>query len=213
MIADPLPVARAARSRVRMAEHPGRALRDSRSRRGAGGDLPARSAAFPGGLSVRRTPRAPDARHAADPAAAPHGRKAGRVRRQRLRTGRVGHRRHGGAGARRPPRHRRPVCRGHAGRRSRCLARRVEPHEAHVPPQCRHLRADRAAPSRQGCKSGRQVTISSDLIYDVLRKHDPGHILLEAAWADAATGLLDIARLGDFLRRIKGKSATRRWTG
>ena len=54
-------------------------------------------------------------------------------------------------------------------------------------------------------KSGRQVTISSDLIYDVLRKHDPGHILLEAAWADAATGLLDIGRLGDFLRRIKGR--------
>jgi ATP-dependent Lhr-like helicase len=54
-------------------------------------------------------------------------------------------------------------------------------------------------------KSGRQVTISSDLIYDVLRKHDPGHLLLEAAWADTATGLLDIARLGDFLRRIKGK--------
>jgi ATP-dependent Lhr-like helicase len=53
-------------------------------------------------------------------------------------------------------------------------------------------------------KSGRQVTISSDLIYDVLRRHDPGHILLEAAWADAATGLLDIARLGEFLERIKG---------
>ena len=32
-------------------------------------------------------------------------------------------------------------------------------------------------------KSGRQVTISSDLIYDVLREHEPGHILLEAAWA------------------------------
>ena len=53
-------------------------------------------------------------------------------------------------------------------------------------------------------KSGRQVTISTDLIYDVLRKHDPRHILLEAAWADAATGLLDIGRLGDFLRRVKG---------
>jgi ATP-dependent Lhr-like helicase len=54
-------------------------------------------------------------------------------------------------------------------------------------------------------KSGRQMTVSSDLIYDVLRKHDPGHILLEAAWADAATGLLDIGRLGDFLRRTKGR--------
>ena len=46
-------------------------------------------------------------------------------------------------------------------------------------------------------KSGRQVTMSTDLIYDVLRRHDPGHLLLEAAWADAATGLLDIRRLGD----------------
>lgn len=54
-------------------------------------------------------------------------------------------------------------------------------------------------------KSGRQVTMSTDLIYDVLRKHDPGHILLDAAWADAATGLLDIGRLGDFLARIQNR--------
>jgi ATP-dependent helicase Lhr and Lhr-like helicase len=53
-------------------------------------------------------------------------------------------------------------------------------------------------------KSGRQVTVSSDLIYDVLRRHEPDHVLLQAAWADAATGLLDIARLGDFLRRVRG---------
>jgi ATP-dependent Lhr-like helicase len=58
-------------------------------------------------------------------------------------------------------------------------------------------------------KSGRQITVSSDLIYDVLRKHEPNHILLEAAWADAATGLLDIARLADFLRRIKGSGHIR----
>ena len=55
-------------------------------------------------------------------------------------------------------------------------------------------------------KSGRQVTMSTDLIYDVLRRHDPGHLLLEAAWADAATGLLDILRLGEFLARIKDQS-------
>ena len=54
-------------------------------------------------------------------------------------------------------------------------------------------------------KSGRQLTMSTDLVYDVLRRHDPGHILLEAAWADAATGMLDIARLGEFLARIKGR--------
>jgi ATP-dependent helicase Lhr and Lhr-like helicase len=53
-------------------------------------------------------------------------------------------------------------------------------------------------------KSGRQVTISTNLIYDVLRQHDPRHILLQAAWADAATGLLDIARLGEFLGRVRG---------
>jgi ATP-dependent Lhr-like helicase len=54
-------------------------------------------------------------------------------------------------------------------------------------------------------KTGRQVAMSTNLIYDVLRRHDPHHILIEAAWADAATGLLDIARLGDFLRRVKGR--------
>ncbi|WFR95735.1 ligase-associated DNA damage response DEXH box helicase [Rhizobium tumorigenes] len=53
-------------------------------------------------------------------------------------------------------------------------------------------------------KSGRQVTVSADLIYDVLRSHEPDHILLQATRQDAATGLLDIARLGDMLRRIKG---------
>jgi ATP-dependent Lhr-like helicase len=60
------------------------------------------------------------------------------------------------------------------------------------------------ANARGRAKSGRQITISSDLIYDVLRKHDPGHILLEAAWEDAGTGLLDIVRLGGFLQRIRG---------
>ncbi|MEA3536243.1 ligase-associated DNA damage response DEXH box helicase [Rhizobium sp. CC-YZS058] len=52
-------------------------------------------------------------------------------------------------------------------------------------------------------KTGRQVTVSSDLIYDVLRSHEPDHILLEATRNDAATGLLDIGRLGDMLVRIK----------
>ena len=53
-------------------------------------------------------------------------------------------------------------------------------------------------------KTGRQVTFSSDLIYDVLRTHEPDHILLQAAREDAATGLLDIARLGDMLQRMNG---------
>ncbi|MGB8816615.1 MAG: ligase-associated DNA damage response DEXH box helicase [Rhizobiaceae bacterium] len=54
-------------------------------------------------------------------------------------------------------------------------------------------------------KSGRQVTVSADLIYDVLRNHEPDHVLLKAAYADAAAGFLDIGRLGDMLKRIKGR--------
>ncbi|HEV7335540.1 MAG TPA: ligase-associated DNA damage response DEXH box helicase [Bosea sp. (in: a-proteobacteria)] len=54
-------------------------------------------------------------------------------------------------------------------------------------------------------KSGRQVTISTDLVYDVLRRHQPEHVLLRAARADAATGLLDIGRLGQMLTRISGR--------
>jgi ATP-dependent Lhr-like helicase len=54
-------------------------------------------------------------------------------------------------------------------------------------------------------KSGRQMTASSDLIYDVLRQHEPGHVLLKAAFADAATGLIDLRRLGEFLKRISGR--------
>jgi ATP-dependent Lhr-like helicase len=54
-------------------------------------------------------------------------------------------------------------------------------------------------------KSRRQMTISTDLVYDVLRKHQPDHVLLRAARADAATGLLDIRRLGDMLSRIRGR--------
>ncbi|HTO41952.1 MAG TPA: ligase-associated DNA damage response DEXH box helicase, partial [Rhizomicrobium sp.] len=53
-------------------------------------------------------------------------------------------------------------------------------------------------------KTGRQVTFSSDLIYDVLRSHEPDHILLRATYADAASGLLDIARLAEMLKRVKG---------
>jgi ATP-dependent Lhr-like helicase len=53
-------------------------------------------------------------------------------------------------------------------------------------------------------KSRRQVLFSTDLVYDVLRKHQPDHVLLRATRADAAAGLLDIRRLSDMLARIKG---------
>ena len=50
-------------------------------------------------------------------------------------------------------------------------------------------------------KTGKQVTFSTDLIYDVLRKYEPDHVLLEAAWADARTRMTDVGRLGDLLDR------------
>ena len=50
-------------------------------------------------------------------------------------------------------------------------------------------------------KSGKQVTFSTDLIYDVLRKYEPDHVLLEAAWADAKARMTDVGRLADLLER------------
>ncbi|WP_374656878.1 ligase-associated DNA damage response DEXH box helicase [Phenylobacterium sp.] len=54
-------------------------------------------------------------------------------------------------------------------------------------------------------KSGRQVTFSTDLIYDVLRRHQPDHLLLRCARDDAATGMIDVARLSQMLARIAGR--------
>ncbi len=53
-------------------------------------------------------------------------------------------------------------------------------------------------------KTGRQVTFSTDLIYDVLRRYQPDHLLLEAAWADARTKMTDVGRLGALLDRAAG---------
>jgi ATP-dependent helicase Lhr and Lhr-like helicase len=54
-------------------------------------------------------------------------------------------------------------------------------------------------------KTTRQVTVNTDLIYDALRTHQPDHILLRAAWDDAADGLIDVHRLGSMLKRIKNQ--------
>ena len=62
---------------------------------------------------------------------------------------------------------------------------------------------DKRHPGKE--KTGRQVTVSADLIYDVLRAHDPDHILLEATRRDARAGLLDVGRLNDLLIRIAGR--------
>ncbi|MBU6449380.1 MAG: ligase-associated DNA damage response DEXH box helicase [Rhodospirillales bacterium] len=54
-------------------------------------------------------------------------------------------------------------------------------------------------------KNRRQITVNSDLIYDVLRKHQPDHVLLRATRADAAHGLIDLSRISALLARAKGR--------
>ncbi|WP_415642735.1 ligase-associated DNA damage response DEXH box helicase [Sphingomonas antarctica] len=50
-------------------------------------------------------------------------------------------------------------------------------------------------------KTGKQVTFSTDLIYDVLRRYEPDHLLMKAAWHDARGRMTDIGRLGNLLDR------------
>jgi DNA ligase-associated metallophosphoesterase len=94
-----------------------------------------------------------------------------------------------------------PAVRGGHPRRG---AGGVDGGEQHAPPllpQHRdHRRADREEPPGAE-KSGRQMTMNADLIYDVLRKHEPDHILLRATRREAASGLTDVARIGLLLAR------------
>ena len=52
-------------------------------------------------------------------------------------------------------------------------------------------------------KTGRQVAFSTDLIYDVLRKYEPDHLLMRAAWDDARAKMTDVGRLADLLDRAQ----------
>jgi ATP-dependent Lhr-like helicase len=52
---------------------------------------------------------------------------------------------------------------------------------------------ERQHPGRK--KTGRQVSFSTDLIYDVLRKYEPQHLLLRAAWDDARARMTELGRL------------------
>jgi ATP-dependent Lhr-like helicase len=53
-------------------------------------------------------------------------------------------------------------------------------------------------------KTNRQVTFSSDLIFDVLRRYEPEHLLIKAAWDDARARMTDVGRVGDVLSRAAG---------
>ena len=50
-------------------------------------------------------------------------------------------------------------------------------------------------------KTGRQVSFSTDLIYDVLRKYEPEHLLMKAAWEDARARMTELGRLARLVER------------
>ncbi|MBC7675727.1 MAG: DNA ligase-associated DEXH box helicase, partial [Rhodoferax sp.] len=51
-------------------------------------------------------------------------------------------------------------------------------------------------------KSGRQTTISSDILYDTLRKYDPTHLMLKITQTEALRGLVDFGRIEDMLTNL-----------
>ncbi|MGB0497209.1 MAG: ligase-associated DNA damage response DEXH box helicase [Rubricella sp.] len=54
-------------------------------------------------------------------------------------------------------------------------------------------------------KSGRQATFSTDILYDTLRKYDPGHLMLRVTRDEAMRGLVDFDRIEEMLTRIGGR--------
>lgn len=68
--------------------------------------------------------------------------------------------------------------------------------------------SERRIPGQQ--KTMKQITFSTDLIYDVLRRHEPDHILLKITRQDAERDLLEARRLSDFLHRYQGHSVLRK---
>lgn len=55
----------------------------------------------------------------------------------------------------------------------------------------------------------KQVTFSTDLIYDVLLKYEPDHILLRIARSEAESDLLDVDRLRRFLTEVEDTTVFR----
>ena len=59
-------------------------------------------------------------------------------------------------------------------------------------------------------KTGRQATFSSDILYDTLRRYDPGHLLLQITRDEAMRGLIDFSRIEGLLARTEGRIDLRR---
>ena len=172
-------------------------LGHARSRRAAGRELSARAASLSRRLLLRGPAGASDARHAADQA---HGARRAASR-----------------WASSPP----ITCWRSGASSRRAISRRCSTRTCWATiskcgwpnPRCcaaasatsRSSPVSSSATTRATRRSRRQVTFNSDLIYDVLRRHQPDHVLLRATVADAATGLTDVRRLGEMLARVKGR--------
>ena len=55
-------------------------------------------------------------------------------------------------------------------------------------------------------KSGRQATVSSDVLYDTLVKYDPDHLMLDITRREAMRGLVDFDRIEDMIDRTRGRT-------
>ena len=62
---------------------------------------------------------------------------------------------------------------------------------------------ERNMPGRR--KTGRQATFSSDILYDTLRKYDPGHLMLRITRDEAMRGLVDFDRIEEMCARAAGR--------
>ncbi len=62
---------------------------------------------------------------------------------------------------------------------------------------------ERNLPSNR--KTGRQATVSSDILYDTLLKYDPDHVLMQITREEAMRGLVDFGRIEEMLARVEGR--------
>jgi ATP-dependent helicase Lhr and Lhr-like helicase len=54
-------------------------------------------------------------------------------------------------------------------------------------------------------RTGRQTSFSSEILYDTLRRYDPGHLLLRVTRDEALRGLVDFGRIEEMLARVEGR--------
>ncbi len=59
--------------------------------------------------------------------------------------------------------------------------------------------------TRGGRRTGKATAFSADILYDTLRRYDPGHVLLEVTREEALRGLVDFGRVEEMLARTAGR--------